>query len=88
MREVARFLLQERPAQILLAARKLPHAYISTLAKDVDCTYAHASRVVKKMRKLGLVKLSAKGRVKFVSLTPAGEKAAAALQRIAALGEN
>ncbi|MEM3087337.1 MAG: MarR family winged helix-turn-helix transcriptional regulator [Halobacteria archaeon] len=88
MREVARFLLQERPAQILLAAKRLKSPYISTLAKDVDCTYAHASRVVKKMGKLGLVKLNQRGRVKFVTLTPGGEKAAAALQRIANLGEN
>lgn len=88
MQEIARLLLQERPTQILLAARKMPNAYISILAKDVDCTYAHASRVIKKMKKLGLVKLNARGRVKFVILTPAGEKAAAALQRIATLKEN
>lgn len=91
MHEIARLLLRERPAQILLAAgaaaRKQQNAYISTLAKEIDCTYAHASRVIKRMRRLGLVKLNARGRVKLVTLTPAGEKAVAALQRIASLGE-
>ncbi|MBI4362376.1 MAG: winged helix DNA-binding protein [Euryarchaeota archaeon] len=87
MNEIERFLLQERPSQILLAVKRLGNPYISTISKDVDCTYAHTSRVIKKMRKLGLVSLKAQGRVKYVELTSLGSGVAQALRKISKAGE-
>jgi len=74
--------LQERPAQILLVLSELKEPYISMIAKRADCTFAHASRTLKKMKKLGLVSFTREGRMKYVQLTEKGERVAALLNEM------
>jgi DNA-binding MarR family transcriptional regulator len=80
--KIQNLFLQERPAQILLALGELKEPYISMIAKRVDCTFAHASRTLKKMKKLGLVSFTREGRMKYVQLTEKGERVAALLNEM------
>lgn len=80
--KIQNLFLQERPAQILLTLSELKGPYISTIAKGADCTFAHASRTLKKMKKLGLVSFTREGRMKYVRLTEKGKRVAALLKDI------
>ena len=80
--KIRNLFLQERPAQILLILSELKRPNISMIAKKADCTFAHASRTLKKMKKLGLVVFTREGRMKYVQLTEKGERVAALLNEI------
>ena len=60
---------------MLVALRKLSRArYGSILAKEVDCTYSHAVKILQTLEGLGLVKFEKKGRIKLIKLTKKGEE--------------
>ena len=68
---------RRKPALMLVALRKLSKArYGSILAKEVDCTYSHAVKILQTLEVLGLVSFEKKGRIKLIKLTKKGQEVA------------
>ena len=65
---------RRKPALMLVALKRLSKArYGSILAKEVDCTYSHAVKVLQTLEKLGLVTFERQGRIKLIKLTRKGQ---------------
>lgn len=74
---------RKKPAMILMALRKGGRArYGSLLAKEVDCTYSHAVKILQSLEKYGLVAFEKKGRIKLIKLTNRGHEVADSIQKI------
>lgn len=68
---------RRKPALMLVALKKMSKArYGSLLAKEVDCTYSHAVKILQTLEDLGLVVFERKGRIKLIKLTKKGEEIA------------
>ena len=68
---------------ILISLRKTSRVrYGSLLAKEVDCTYSHAVKILQSLEKLGLVAFEKKGRIKLIKLTNRGQEVADHIQKI------
>lgn len=68
---------RRKPALMLVALKKLNKArYGSVLAKEVDCTYSHAVKILQTLEKLNLVSFEKKGRIKLIKLTKKGQDVA------------
>ncbi len=68
---------------MLIALRKVSKAkYGSVLAKEVDCTYSHAVKILQTLEKLGLVSFEKKGRIKVIKLTKKGQEVSDHIQAI------
>lgn len=68
---------RRKPALMLVALKKLTRArYGSILAKEVDCTYSHAVKILQTLEKLDLVVFEKKGRIKLIKLTKKGTEVA------------
>lgn len=66
---------RRKPALMLIALRKVSKAkYGSVLAKEVDCTYSHAVKILQILEDLGLVNFDKQGRIKIIKLTKKGEE--------------
>ena len=64
---------RRKPALMLVALKKVSKArYGSVLAKEVDCTYSHAVKILQTLEHLGLVSFEKKGRIKLIKLTKQG----------------
>ena len=62
---------------MLIALKKLSRArYGSILAKEVDCTYSHAVKILQTLEKLSLVVFEKQGRIKLIKLTKKGNEIA------------
>lgn len=58
---------------MLVALKKVSKVrYGSILAKEVDCTYSHAVKILQILQELGLVVFEKKGRIKLIRLTKKG----------------
>ncbi len=74
---------RRKPALMLVALKKLTRArYGSILAKEVDCTYSHAVKILQMLEKLDLVTFEKKGRIKLIKLTKRGEEVATNIENI------
>ena len=74
---------RRKPAMMLIALKKVSRAkYGSQLAKEVDCTYSHAVKILQEMEKAKLVEFEKQGRIKTIRLTPNGEKIAENIEKI------
>jgi len=68
---------RRKPALMLIALKKVSRAkYGSILAKEVDCTYSHAVKILQTLEQLGLVSFEKKGRIKIIQLTKKGKDVA------------
>ena len=68
---------------MLIALKRISRArYGSVLAKEVDCTYSHAVKILQTLEKLGLVTFEKKGRIKLIKLTKKGEQIADNIENI------
>lgn len=68
---------------ILVALRKNNrNRYGSVLAKEVDCTYSHAVKILQEMEKAKLVTFEKHGRIKTIALTDGGNRIAEYIERI------
>ena len=77
---------RRKPAMILVALRKSQkNRYGSVLAKEVDCTYSHAVKILQEMEKARLVTFEKHGRIKTISLTDTGNKVAEHIENISEL---
>lgn len=74
---------RRKPALMLIALRKVSRAkYGSVLAKEVDCTYSHAVKILQTLETLGLVVFEKKGRIKIIKLTKKGQEVAEHIEAI------
>jgi len=74
---------RKKPALMLIALKRLAKArYGSILAKEIDCTYSHAVKILQNLEKLNLVVFEKKGRIKLIKLTEKGEEIAENIEKI------
>ncbi len=74
---------RRKPALLLVALKKMARArYGSVLAKEVDCTYSHAVKILQSLEKLGLVVFEKQGRIKLIKLTKKGQEVADSIENI------
>ena len=74
---------RRKPALMLTALKRISRArYGSILAKEVDCTYSHAVKILQTLEKLDLVTFEKKGRIKLIKLTKKGEEIASNIDNI------
>lgn len=82
-REIFEVFFRRKPAMILMALRKGgKNRYGSVLAKEVDCTYSHAVKILQEMEKSKLVNFEKQGRIKTIKLTDNGTKVAESIEKI------
>jgi len=68
---------------MLVALKKIARArYGSILAKEVDCTYSHAVKILQSLERLNLVVFEKKGRIKLIKLTNKGQEVAENIENI------
>jgi DNA-binding MarR family transcriptional regulator len=74
---------RRKPALMLIALKRISRArYGSVLAKEVDCTYSHAVKILQSLEKLGLVVFERKGRIKLIKLTKTGHEMSSNIENI------
>ena len=74
---------RRKPSLMLVSLKKNTRMrYGSILAKEVDCTYSHAVKILQTLEELGLVEFEKKGRIKVIKLTKKGLEAAEAIENI------
>jgi DNA-binding MarR family transcriptional regulator len=74
---------RRKPAMMLLALKKHGRArYGSLLAKEIDCTYSHAVKILQTLERLKLVAFEKNGRIKLIKLTKVGEDIADSIEKI------
>ena len=74
---------RRKPALMLVALKRISRArYGSILAKEVDCTYSHAVKILQSLERLGLVMFERKGRIKLIKLTKKGQDIAGNIESI------
>ncbi len=82
-KEIFDVFFRKKPANILVALRQnARNKYGSVLAKEVDCTYSHAVKILQAMEKSKLVCFEKQGRIKTINLTSSGEKVAEYIEKI------
>ncbi len=85
-KDIFEVFFRRKPAMILVALRKgTKNRYGSVLAKEVDCTYSHAVKILQEMEKAKLVSFEKAGRIKTIRLTENGDKIAESIERIKTL---
>lgn len=74
---------RRKPALMLVALKRMSRArYGSILAKEIDCTYSHAVKILQALEKLELVGFEKKGRIKLIKLTKKGQDIAENIENI------
>lgn len=74
---------RRKPALMLVSLKRNTRLrYGSILAKEVDCTYSHAVKILQTLEALKLVVFEKKGRVKVIQLTKKGKDVADAIEDI------
>ena len=74
---------RRKPALMLVSLKKNTRMrYGSILAKEVDCTYSHAVKILQTLEELGLVGFEKKGRIKLIKLTSKGQEIAESIDAI------
>jgi predicted transcriptional regulator len=67
---------QEKGKMVLLTLRKEERSYVSSVARKINCTYAHTFNLIKEMERQEIVSASKRGRTKYISLTQKGKELA------------
>ena len=74
---------RRKPALMLVALKRMSRArYGSILAKEIDCTYSHAVKILQGLERLGLVVFEKQGRIKLIKLTKKGQEIADNIENI------
>ena len=74
---------RRKPAMMLVSLKRNSRMrYGSILAKEVDCTYSHAVKILQTLEILKLVVFEKKGRIKVIKLTKKGKDVADAIEDI------
>ena len=82
-KDIFEVFFRRKPAMILVALRRGgKNRYGSVLAKEVDCTYSHAVKILQEMEKAKLVDFEKQGRIKTIKLTENGNRIAEHIEKI------
>ncbi len=82
-KDIFEVFFRKKPAMILVSLRNSSkNRYGSVLAKEVDCTYSHAVKILQEMEKAKLVCFEKQGRIKTIKLTDNGNKIAEHIERV------
>ena len=82
-KDIFEVFFRRKPAMILVSLRKsTKNRYGSVLAKEVDCTYSHAVKILQEMERAKLVNFEKQGRIKIINLTDTGDKVAENIEKI------
>ena len=82
-KDIFEVFFRRKPAMILVALRRGGrNRYGSVLAKEVDCTYSHAVKILQEMERAKLVQFEKIGRIKTIKLTDNGNKIAENIEKI------
>ena len=82
-KDIFEVFFRRKPAMMLVALRRQnKNRYGSNLAKEVDCTYSHAVKILQEMESAKLVNFEKQGRIKTINLTENGQKVAEFIDRI------
>ncbi len=82
-KDIFEVFFRKKPAMILVALRNdARNRYGSVLAKEVDCTYSHAVKILQEMERARLVNFEKQGRIKLIKLTDNGNKIAESIEKI------
>ncbi len=74
---------RRKPALMLVSLKKNTRMrYGSILAKEVDCTYSHAVKILQTLEEIKLVSFEKRGRIKVIQLTKKGREVADAIENI------
>ena len=74
---------RRKPALMLVSLKRNTRIrYGSVLAKEVDCTYSHAVKILQTLESLMLVFFEKRGRIKVIQLTKKGKLVADAIENI------
>jgi len=74
---------RRKPALMIVSLKRNNRIrYGSVLAKEVDCTYSHAVKILQVLENLKLVDFEKKGRIKLIKLTKKGIEVAEAIENI------
>jgi len=74
---------RRKPALMLVSLKRNTRIrYGSVLAKEVDCTYSHAVKILQTLEVLKLVFFEKRGRIKVIQLTKKGKLVADAIENI------
>ena len=74
---------RRKPALMLVSLKKNTRMrYGSILAKEVDCTYSHAVKILQTLEALKLVDFEKRGRIKIIKLTELGDDVARGMDSI------
>lgn len=85
-KEIFEVFFRKKPALILVSLRKNNKSrYGSILAKEVDCTYSHAVKILQEMERAKLVVFEKQGRIKTINLTENGDRIAEHIEKIQGL---
>lgn len=83
MKDNSDIFFRRKPAQMLVSLKKNSRMrYGSILAKEVDCTYSHAVKILQTLEILKLVVFEKRGRIKVIQLTKKGRGVADAIEKI------
>jgi len=82
-KDIFEVFFRRKPAMMLVALRSsAKNRYGSILAKEVDCTYSHAVKILQEMQNAKLVDFERNGRIKTVKLTDNGHRVAEHIEKI------
>ena len=83
-------LFREKPVELLIKMNNSQNKriYASVVAKEIDCTYSHVVKLLKTLKKSGIIEFEKHGRLKYLTLTETGRKIADHLFKIKELIEN
>jgi DNA-binding MarR family transcriptional regulator len=82
-KQIFEVFFRAKPAMMLVALRNSNKSrYGSVLAKEVDCTYSHAVKILQEMETAKLVEFEKNGRIKTIKLTDSGHRVAEHIERI------
>ena len=82
-KEIFGTFFREKPAMMLINLKNSKsEVYASSLAKQVDCTYSHAVKILQNMKNSGLINIEKSGRLNLLTLTKTGSEIAEKMDHI------
>lgn len=82
-KDIFEVFFRKKPAMMLIALRNgTKSKYGSVLAKEVDCTYSHAVKILQDMQEANLIGFERSGRIKSIKLTEQGQRVAEHIEKL------